>query len=500
VNRTRHNIAANVAGRIVGVISFYLFVPIYLRQLGPEAYGVVGFFTVMLGVLAIADLGLTSTLSREMARLGASADLVTDRRDLVRTLEWLYLGVSLLIGVLVIALAPWIAAHWLQARALPNPELVEALRWMGLAIALQLPTSFYFGGLLGLERMVTANALQIAWGLLRSGGAALALFLVAPTLRVFFVTVTAANLLYLVAGRAACWQSIGQGGTPHFRRSLLAATWRYSAGMAAMSVMSSLLSQLDKLVVSRRLPLDTFAHYSVAGMLAQAPVIVAIAISTALFPRFTALAAGGATPSLRRVYHTGCQLVSVVALPLGLTLAAFAGEVLRFWSRSEATAATAAGAATLLLVGSTALALQLVPFQLALAHGWVGLNLRLSIASLIVMPPALELLVSRFGLAGAAWAWLGLNVLTLPVLVWGLHRRVMPGATREWLFADVGPPLAATLAVLAAARWLAPHAASPRTAFFAAGLAGLAALLAAALVSPAGRTWLRGRRALPEAS
>lgn len=506
---TRRNIAANVAGRVWGVASFYLFVPIYLRLLGAEAYGVVGFYAVMLSVLAIADLGFTSTLSREMARLGAVSRTAgtqgdeaarADRRDLTRTLELLYVAIALVAGLGVVLLAPAIADRWLHARTLPRAELITALRLMGVALALQLPASLYFGGLLGLERLVAANALQVSWGVLRSGGAALLLWLVAPTLRVFFLTVIAANVLYLIGLRIAVWRAVGPGRAARFRQDLLSRTWRYSAGMAVLAVLSTLLTQLDKLVVSRLLPLDVFAHYSLASTLASAPVVVAAAIATALFPRLTALVATGPPETLRGFYHAGCQLGAVVTIPLGLTLAAFASEVLLFWTRSPATAATAGAAGTLLLLGSTALTLQLVPYQLALASGWVGLNLRIGIVSLLVMGPALWILVSRFGLTGAGAAWLGLNALVLPVMILALHRRLLPGATREWVLNDVGRPLLASVVVLAVARVLVPAGAPALPAFAAALAAGGAALIAAALVTPVGRHWLRERRLLPSAS
>jgi O-antigen/teichoic acid export membrane protein len=496
---TRLNIAANIAGRIWGVVAYYLFVPFYLKRLGPEAYGVVGFFGVLLGVLVIVDLGLTSTMSREMARLGATREDGAERRDLARTLEILYLAAALLMGALVFFGAPLFADRWLQARTLPRGVLIEALRIMGLAIAFQLPASFYFGGLLGLERLVLANALQIAWGFVRSGGAVLALWLLAPTLQVFFVTVAGANLIFLIVFREACWRSIGPGAPPRFRGALLARTWRYSAGIAGMAVLSTLLTQLDKLVVSRLLPLDTFAHYSLAAMLSQSPAIVAVAIATALFPRLTALAAKGHTEDLRRLYHDGCQLVCVVSLPMGLTLAAYAPEVLRFWTHSPDTAAAAGLAAALLSIGSTMLAIQFVPYQLALAFGWVGLNLRIAAVSLVVMAPALWWLVSRFGVVGAASTWLALNVGTTIAMIPWLHRRLLPGATRVWLLSDVARPLLATLAVLGAARWLAPRPAAPFPAFLTAVVVGVIALVAASLASPAIRSRIHLRRPVPVA-
>jgi O-antigen/teichoic acid export membrane protein len=490
---TRRNIAANVAGRVWGVVSVYLFIPLFLRFLGPEAYGVVGFFTVLQGVLIIADFGLTATMGREMARLGATAG-ASERRDLARSLELLYLGIALVVGLALVLAAPAVASRWLQARELPEAELVRALRLMAIALAFQLPAGLYYGGLVGLERMVLANGLQSGWGLLRSGGAALALWRVSPTLETFFVTVLVANLAYLLAARGAYWRALGPGPRPRFRADLLRQSRRYSLGMAAMAVLSTLLIQLDKLVVSRLLPLDTFAHYSLASALSQAPVIVAAAIAGAVFPRLTALVAAGSRDELRAMYHRSCQMAAVASIPLGLTLAAFAPEVLGFWTRSAATATTAGSAVRLLLVGSTALALQLVPYYLALAFGWVGLNLRLSVAALVVMVPGLWLLVSHRGLEGAGWAWLALNVGTLPIMIVRLHRRVLPGATRDWTLVDVGGPLLASLAVVTIGRLVTRGGHTVGGSFLLALAVGACALLAAAAATPSGRAWFRAAR------
>ena len=493
---TRRNVAANIAGRLWSIGSVYLFAPIYLRLLGPESYGVVGLFAVVLGGLVIADLGLTATMSREMARLGAQGASHDERRDLARTLELIYCGIAAVIGLALIGAAPLVAAHWLRPESMSHVELVEALRLMGLAVALQLPAGLYFAGLLGLERQVAANGVQVAWGLLRSGGAALALWLVAPTLRVFFVTVAIANFFYLVATRTTLWRFLGPAIRSRFRVELLRRTWRYSAGMAGMAVLSTLLIQLDKVAVSRFVPLADFAHYSLASALAQAPAIAATAIASAVFPRLTAIVAIEATDELRRLYHASCQLVAVIAIPLGLTLAVFAPEVLAFWTRSAETAETAGAAARLLLVGSTALALQIVPYQLALAFGWVGLNLRLAGVSLVLMAPALWWLVSRYGLVGAGWAWLALNVGTLVPMIALVHRRLLPGATRTWVATDIAPSLLATTVVLVAA-WWSFRVGTPSHPFLFAVITGVLALAAAAAVSPVARSWLRAGRSAP---
>lgn len=60
---------ANFIGRALVVLMGYLFVPIYLKYLGAEWYGLVGFWATLAGVFAVLDRGLNATLKRDN-RLG----------------------------------------------------------------------------------------------------------------------------------------------------------------------------------------------------------------------------------------------------------------------------------------------------------------------------------------------------------------------------------------------------------------------------------------------
>ncbi len=63
----KKNIAANVAGSAWSAIAGLIFAPIYIHYLGVEAYGVIGVFISLQAVLSILDMGLATTLNREMA-------------------------------------------------------------------------------------------------------------------------------------------------------------------------------------------------------------------------------------------------------------------------------------------------------------------------------------------------------------------------------------------------------------------------------------------------
>jgi len=455
----RQNIIANIMARAWGFISVYLFVPLYLKFLGIEAYGLVGFYSTLLGVLAFADMGFTATLNREMARLSVRKDSAGEMRDLLRTYESTYLCISSVLALIIWTLAPLIAEHWLHSEVLQPHEMATAISLMGVAIAFQMPSGLYIGGLMGLQLQVRANFLQIAWGIFRGFGAVLVLWLFSPTIIAFALWQLISNAVYYFFARLSLWRVLSFSPSqphPHFKWPVFRNTWRYAAGMAGMAIASTLLIQTDKLVVSKMLSLEMLGYYTLAGALASVPIMLASPIASAVFPRLTGLVAVDDRNGLTRLYHRTCVLVSVAIIPAGLTIALFAGECIFAWTGSAITAQRAGLVASLLLAGQIMQAITLVPYYLALAHGNIKLNLQIGIVSVILFAPLVIFLIMKYGLLGGGISWVVMNLCTLPPYMYIHHRRFLPGELQKWCMRDVALPLLAALPIILLSRWLLP--------------------------------------------
>jgi len=487
VEKLRKNIIANFWGRAWGFVSVYLFVPLYLKFLGIEAYGLIGFYSALLGVLAFADMGFTATLNREMARLSVRKDSAGEMGDLLRTYESTYLCISSVLAVLIWALAPLIAERWLHSKVLQPHEIATALRLMGIALSLQMPLGLYVGGLMGLQKQVLINSLQIAWGLLRGVGAILVLWLLSPTIIVFALWQLFSNAIYCFAVRWSLWRALSLSpaqSNPHFKWQVFRNTWRYAAGMTGMAVVSTILIQTDKLAVSKILPLEMLGYYTLAGVLASAPITLASPIASAVFPRLTGLVAIGDRIGLTRFYHKTCELVAVAIIPAGLTLALFAGRFIFAWTGSAIIAQHVGLVAALLLAGQIMQAITLVPYYIALAHGDVRLNLQIGIVSVVLITPLLIYLITKYGVVGAGISWLVMNICTLPPYMYFLHRRFLPGELRRWYLRSVGLPILAALPVVLLGRWLLPSPSSRLLTFGLIGLVWGVSAAAAAFIIP----------------
>jgi O-antigen/teichoic acid export membrane protein len=157
----KKNIIANFIGRFWTSLIGIIFVPVYIHFLGIEAYGLLGVFAAFQVVLGLLDMGLTTTLNRELAKFSAVKGHHQYMNNLVFTMEVFYLSISLLIG-LVLTLASWFfAAHWVKTDKMAPDTLILAFILMAINFAVQFPGSLYQGGLMGLQKQVSLNVVTV---------------------------------------------------------------------------------------------------------------------------------------------------------------------------------------------------------------------------------------------------------------------------------------------------------------------------------------------------
>ena len=109
------NIVANFTGNGFSVLISFISVPIFLKYLGPEGYGLIGIFATLQVVLSLLDSGLSTTLNKELARLSVLKNAAVQMRNMVRTLGNVYWVVAGIVGVTALILSPLLARYWLSA-------------------------------------------------------------------------------------------------------------------------------------------------------------------------------------------------------------------------------------------------------------------------------------------------------------------------------------------------------------------------------------------------
>jgi O-antigen/teichoic acid export membrane protein len=83
MNRITRNVIANTLGGVWSIVLGLIAIPLQIRLLGAEAYGLIGFITTMQFILVVFDLGLPATVVREVALNRDGAHLFSRKLALI---------------------------------------------------------------------------------------------------------------------------------------------------------------------------------------------------------------------------------------------------------------------------------------------------------------------------------------------------------------------------------------------------------------------------------
>ena len=195
--------------------------------------------------------------------------------------------------------------------------------------------------------------------------------------------------------------------------------------MMGITFLAILLTQMDKVLLSRLLPLESFGYYTLAATVASALYVVIVPITQSLYPRMVELFTLESQTELASIYHQGAQLVTVLTAPVLILLSFFAGGVIFTWSGDAALAEKTSSILSILVIGTFLNGLMYMPYQLQIAHGWTSLAIKTNVVA-VVLIPAIFWVVPRYGAVGAAWIWLILNAGYVLVAIHFMHRQILP--------------------------------------------------------------------------
>ncbi len=440
------NLIAGLANSIWSALIGLAVVPFYLKYLGIEAYGLIGFFVTTQSLLQLLDMGMAPTINREVARCSASGEL-KEAGKLLHTLAVVYWGIAAVIAILLLALAPVIAEDWLQSRQLSAQTITHAVMLMGVVVACRWPIGLYQGALIGAQRLTVSSGINMTMVTVGSIGAVAILAYVSPTIEAFFIWQACVGMVYAVTMRFAAWRIIGKTEQNRFDIEKLKSVWRFTAGMSGIGLTALVFTQMDKVILSKMLGLEEFGHYMLATVVVSGLYVLITPVYNVAYPRFSALVATGDTEKLADLYRMGTRLLVSTIFPIAMVLAVFGYELVLVWTSNRAIASNVAPVIALLAIGSGLHGAMYFPYALQLAYGITRLPLTINIILMMAFLPLIIYFALTYGALGGALAWLVLHMMYMLLGTWLTHRRLLKGVGAGWLLQDIGIPLMLTLLI-----------------------------------------------------
>jgi len=445
----KKNIAANLVGKIWSALISIILIPQYIKYLGIESYGLVGFFGILISSMAVLDLGLSTTLNRELAKYRSENRNPADVRNLTFSLECIYWSMGLLICLLVMSLSALIADHWIKVEHLPVSTVRQSVMLMGAVVAFQWPISLYSGGLTGLEKQILNNGITVVMTTIRAVGVIIILKYFSATIQTFFLWQAAISFLYVVIMRWSLWKVMpAYPLKPTFSKEQIKTIWRFAAGMTLISLVTFFLAQIDKIVLSKILPLSQFGYYTLAFTIATSITLVVSPVSITFFPRFTSLVISGQQQELTRLYHQSCKLIAIFIFPICFVLIFFARDILRIWTHNSTTTDNTYLMTQVLIAGSILNSLMVMPYNLLIANSWTKFTIYQNSIAAIILVPMLFLLTRYYGALGAAIVWVIVNAGYVLISQPLMHQKLLKNELWRWYWNDTFLPMIPPLLIV----------------------------------------------------
>lgn len=446
----RRNILANALGGGWVIALSLLVIPVQARILGTEAYGMLGVLAMLQLAFSVLDLGAGATLIQRIA-----TDMTPNRRatrELFGTAITVYGATALVAAVLLASNVRWLAGAWLRLSTLPVDIAANSLLLIIVIAFLRCPTLLCSATLSGLNRLDILNILRAGIQSLRQFGGIAVLLIRGDLLSLLWWEV-AVSALELGVFFGTCRGLVpGLSPRPRLSRTRLRECWRYALGMNAIYLIALLLTQTDKLAISWLLPLEALGTYHLAYSMTAWIALIQGGFNSAALPSLATDSESDQKAQLRTRHNKITQLtVYAVTLP-AMAIMFFASDILGAWI-APATAQAAAAAAVPLAAGFLINAAVSGCLSVAVASGNSVLPLRINLVGLVLYLPALALLLQFNGIAGAAWAWVILNVYYLLVMAPIVQQRLLEQRYSTWLTRNF-LPFVGTGASAFAAAWL----------------------------------------------
>jgi O-antigen/teichoic acid export membrane protein len=418
---TLWNLFGNGAPMVVAAVA----IPILIRAMGKDRFGVLSMALIVVGYFSLFDLGIGRALTKLVAdKVGAGQE------DEVPPLAWTALFLMLVLGiaggVVIAAISPWLIHRALKIPAALQNETLYSFYLLALSIPTVTITSGLRGILEAKQCFRVLNIIRIPMSAFSFAGPLLVLPFSHSLVAVIGVLL-GGRVAACIVHQIACFQALP--GLRHelvLDRALITPLLKFGGWMMVSNLVGPIIFYVDRFFIGAALSLGVVAYYTVPFDLVNRFIFIPGAISGVLFPAF---AISNAQDPKRSgvLLNRGVKYTFLVMFPLTLGIFCLGPEIFRLWLGASF-AEHSSVVLRWLAVGILINGVTIIPFSLLQGIGRHSLVGKVLLLELAVYSGAAWILISRFGIEGAAIAWVG-RATVEAVIFFVLGYRLMPRNT-----------------------------------------------------------------------
>jgi O-antigen/teichoic acid export membrane protein len=412
----RRNALWNLLGMGAPLLVALFAIPYLLRTLEAEGFGILTLVWALIGYFSLFDFGVGRALTYELSRRSPTEPSAL--APYVRAGLLITLATGMLGAVIVWGVAKPFAGTWLNIRQDWQHDALVSFLIAAVGIIPTTISSGLRGALEGLNRFAASNVNRMTVGALMFALPAWSVYLHGSHLWIATLYMVIARVVLMLVALFQLRQFVNFAGK--LERTHLAPLLNYGVWITVTGVVGPLMVYGDRFFVSAAVGPELLPQYAIPQEALQRLLLIPAAFSGALLPRL----AGSSINNVERLYQQYFKRVSLVMLVICCVAALFAYPGLSVWISSDF-ARSALPVTLMLTFGIWLNAMALVPYTVIHAMGKPRITAIFHLFELVLYILMLWILTPRYGLPGAAAAWvirIAVDLVLLRVAVGRIFR------------------------------------------------------------------------------
>ncbi|WP_412522686.1 flippase [Shewanella chilikensis] len=409
----RINTLWNLAGSILPLLLGLVTIPILIKGIGNELFGILSLIWIIIGYLSVFDFGIGRALTQRVAFTIGSNDC-DKLSSTIYTGLFFTVAVGIFVGIIFISLAEVLSSSWLNITTKNQTDAFYSL----LLVALITPITTASNGLrgvleaYGLFKLV--NIIRLFHGTFNFILPLMVYFVFGANLVIITLSLCLLRIFIAFVTYGCVVKNTAYKNTATFSKDELKILLGFGSWMTLSNVVNPMMDALDKFVISAKLGASKVLFYTVPFDLLSRLFILPTAITSVVFPKFSELWCQD-IEELRKLYMDTLKLVMTGMLVICLFVGVFVEDFLTLWIDKEFSN-NAYLVSLFLIAGIYFNCVARVPFALIQSCGDSKTTAKIHIFECMLYLPVMYYAIVEFGILGAALSWVarvGLDMFVL---------------------------------------------------------------------------------------
>ncbi|MFH1139867.1 MAG: flippase [Pseudomonadota bacterium] len=394
----RKNTVYNLCGHILPLIFALTTLPMYIKLIGEERYGVLSLVLLFFGYFGLLDLGLGRATAQKIAEMHNAC--IEEREEVFWTALISNFGLGLFFGILICPIAYSVIGSNIENTVTFRNEILLTIPLFVIALPLTTISSVLKGALQGREQFLSLNIVTTIGSGLFQFFPLVAAILFEPTLSYLILSLLIAKGINIVILFCFCKKYLELKNFSFKKRTALMLL-EFGGWITISSIISPLLTTIDRIMIGSMLGTNMVTSYVVPSDLVQKGGIIPSSLAVAIFPKL----ASESSNSYKKKLTIKCLIfIGIIITPCVIFGIQIFEPFLSLWI-SKDFSEKAANIGHILAVGFWFNSSARIPYIELLAKGKPDVVAKCHLLEFIPYVILLWLFLKNYGIEGAAIAW-----------------------------------------------------------------------------------------------